>query len=79
MGSDIVLVKKSIITHDFITGHGFIGFDTNKVTSSGYVWAPYIPVTIHDSYSSSNRRGRVSERYRIRQVDPNLYGVIRYD
>jgi hypothetical protein len=76
---DNVLVKNGIIRHDFITGRGIHGIMGRKFLEAGYIYAPYIPITIESTVYDPNDfqpSEGVMSRYARTVVNNRFYGHI---
>jgi hypothetical protein len=82
---DNVLVEKSEIRHDFITGEGKhnyipLGRKGRTFLEAGYIYAPYIPMivepTIMENPNDFQPTSGVMTRYATTVVNNRFYGEI---
>ncbi len=74
-------LNESIIRHDFVTGKGkwYNVYRTRSDISSGYIFAPYIPLQVTPTIYESNNfqpRESIMSRYTTRMVNNRFYGTI---
>jgi len=77
--------NKKIIYHSFLHGlgrlklvtpNGSIGWKSQTFLESGYIFAPYTPMTEPTEFRP--RRGMMS-RYAQRVVNNSFYGIVEHD
>jgi len=77
---DNVLVQEGILRHDFITGKGkyYNVYRGVKSLETGYIYAPYIPLTLETTCHSNNFQPTegVQSRYATTTVNNRFYGHI---
>ncbi len=78
---DNVLVNEGILRHDFITGKGkyYNVYKGVKSLDAGYIYAPYIPMTIESTVYDPNDfqpSREVMSRYATTVVNNRFYGHI---
>ena len=74
-----VLVQEGILRHDFITGRGTHVIMGRKLLEAGYIYAPYIPLTIESTIYNPNDfqpTEGVQSRYATTTVNNRFYGHI---
>tara|TARA_R110000803_G_scaffold13218_10_gene37342 strand:+ start:5516 stop:5767 length:252 start_codon:yes stop_codon:yes gene_type:complete len=73
-----VLVCKSNLRHDFITGKNKLPYFSGPTyLDAGYIFVPYIPmITTEDVVSDYQPNNNVTSRYSTVMVDNRYYGTI---